>query len=224
MQYKVNGVLHSKITLDSEEASYMVYENTIPQSVRNKLLELLELDTSKIIEIPEGVALYKFYLDCGRMGDVEGAFVFNTELLKSFDGLHVYFGEILGKHSEIYFNLSLEEHCSLESEDPETIAEFIKANGQSTGYSPLDYFTELSAWEWARSWHSTNQIKYIDSPLINRQFEWVKFDVWEGYGSYSCPAIDGKFYFTNYDISVPSDVHKDMEVSDITTIMNMADW
>jgi len=49
--------------------------------------------------------LYKFMWDCGRMGDVEGIFAATDEVIQNAIGKRVYFGEILGKHSEIYGDL-----------------------------------------------------------------------------------------------------------------------
>ena len=47
--------------------------------------------------------LYSFNWDCGRMGDVDGLFVADEkEVAKVINlGTRIYFGEILGKHSEI---------------------------------------------------------------------------------------------------------------------------
>lgn len=49
--------------------------------------------------------LYKFYWDCGRQGDVEGLFFADEETVNKSIGSQVYFGEILGKHSEVYGTL-----------------------------------------------------------------------------------------------------------------------
>jgi hypothetical protein len=51
-------------------------------------------------------AIYEFRFDCGRMGALEGLFAVNDDGEKALRGLmasgeEVYFGEVLGKHSEI---------------------------------------------------------------------------------------------------------------------------
>ena len=46
--------------------------------------------------------LWKFHWDCGRAGDVEGLFIATEEEVENLIGSEVYFGEILGKHSEVY--------------------------------------------------------------------------------------------------------------------------
>lgn len=45
--------------------------------------------------------LWKFHWDCGRMGDVEGLFVWPEEEAEASIGSEVYLGEVLGKHSDI---------------------------------------------------------------------------------------------------------------------------
>ncbi|ADQ53308.1 hypothetical protein 65p300 [Aeromonas phage 65] len=45
--------------------------------------------------------LYRFYWDAGRGGSVEGLFVEDSEVVEKYIGSDVYFGEILGKHSEV---------------------------------------------------------------------------------------------------------------------------
>jgi len=45
--------------------------------------------------------LYKWSCDYGRMGCVEGLFAATQEQVDNLSGKTVYFGEILGKHSEV---------------------------------------------------------------------------------------------------------------------------
>jgi hypothetical protein len=54
----------------------------------------------------------KFYWDCGRMGCLRGKFVVNQDeydRLMGLVGKQIYFGEVLGKHSEIYGKLKAED-------------------------------------------------------------------------------------------------------------------
>jgi len=86
--------------------------------------------------------LYKFYWDCGRQGDVEGLFFANEENVKSAIGREVYFGEILGKHSEVYGTL---DKGDLEVIDlPNDVVELLigKLGSNLSGYNPLDYIEE----------------------------------------------------------------------------------
>jgi len=84
--------------------------------------------------------LYSFYWDCGRNGGVEGLFIADSELVESMIGKRVYFGEILGKHSEVYGDLETKDLTVL-SEDEEKI-KWLKELFQSvsiSGYNPLNY-------------------------------------------------------------------------------------
>lgn len=77
--------------------------------------------------------LYKFYWYCGRMGDVEGVFKAKKSFVESVIGNNVYFGEILGKHSDVYGTLG-EEDLEIISEDP-----IVVMNTPESGYNPLKY-------------------------------------------------------------------------------------
>jgi len=85
--------------------------------------------------------LYRFTRDFGRMGDLEGLFISTEQEVKSAIGKKVYFGEVLGKHSEVY--------CVLEDKDiaevpvlKSTVEDMEKHIGVSiSGYNPLDYIS-----------------------------------------------------------------------------------
>lgn len=88
--------------------------------------------------------LYSFYWDCGRMGELEGLFVADSdEITKTIDK-EIYFGEVLGKHSEISGTLE-EEDLVVLSEDQEKIEWLLSLLGGGrtiSGYNPLDYYEE----------------------------------------------------------------------------------
>jgi hypothetical protein len=88
-------------------------------------------------------ALYDFHWDCGRMGDVEGLFVADKETVQKYIGKDVYFGEILGKHSEVYGILG-QEDLTIVSEDQDKIEWLVEIMKGSTisGRNPLDYVEE----------------------------------------------------------------------------------
>ncbi len=86
--------------------------------------------------------LYKFYWDCGRMGNVKGLFVATPEEIEEAMGKQVYFGEILGKHSEIYGDLE-EDNLTVVSEDQDFIKKLVSLLGVSvSGYNPLEYLSD----------------------------------------------------------------------------------
>ena len=84
----------------------------------------------------------RFYWDCGRMGSVDGMFVTTKAALEAAYGKDVYFGEILGKHSDIYGTLD-ENDIEIVTEDQDFIEKFIEilGDGDISGYNPLSYLS-----------------------------------------------------------------------------------
>lgn len=84
--------------------------------------------------------LYKFNFDCGRMGELNGIFIADSKDVESVIGKEVYFGEVLGKHSDIYGTID-EGEIKLITDDPEVVS-LMEENNISTGFNPLDYVEE----------------------------------------------------------------------------------
>jgi len=85
--------------------------------------------------------IYKFNFDCGRSGSLEGTFIEDSEnvkILTSHEDIEVYFGEVLGKHSEVYGNIE-ETDIKLVSTDEQAIKIIEDLNILPSGYSPFDY-------------------------------------------------------------------------------------
>ena len=77
--------------------------------------------------------------DCGRMGNLEGVFIADTEDVEYLvnSKICVYFGEVLGKHSEI-------SGCVAESEikqitTDENVIKIVEEYGLNSGYNPFEY-------------------------------------------------------------------------------------
>lgn len=85
--------------------------------------------------------LYEFNWDCGRMGDLNGLFIADEADVAAIVGKEIYFGEVLGKHSEISGTLD-DEDLTVKSDDQDFITKFIEIMGEGTisGYNPLDYY------------------------------------------------------------------------------------
>lgn len=85
----------------------------------------------------EGV--YRMNLDCGRMGELEGTFTAtHQQIEKLTEGIfEVYFGEVLGKYSEVCGKIEPNE-IELLSSNPEVVEVFNKYNFGS-GYNPFEY-------------------------------------------------------------------------------------
>lgn len=83
--------------------------------------------------------LWKFYWNCGRSGEVEGLFVATEDEINNAIGKQVIFGEILGKHSEIFGDFGKEDIEKLDL-DFETVEKVSKILGKTwSGYNPLNY-------------------------------------------------------------------------------------
>lgn len=83
--------------------------------------------------------LCEFYWDCGRMGGLEGLFIIENETLEKMIGKYVYFGEVLGKHSNIEGTLEREDF-TIKSEDQEFIQKLEDLLGSDlSGYNPVYY-------------------------------------------------------------------------------------
>ena len=83
--------------------------------------------------------LWKFKWDCGRVGDIEGLFVATEGEIKDALDKDVYFGEVLGKHSEIY-GLLVENDVTKIDIDIDTVKRVTNVLGKTwSGYNPLEY-------------------------------------------------------------------------------------
>lgn len=88
----------------------------------------------------EKLGIYRFHWDCGRQGDLKGIFIASNKDVKSILGKDIYFGEILGKHSEVYGTIEEGEITLLT--DNEEAVKVARDFGLSSGYNPFDYIGE----------------------------------------------------------------------------------
>lgn len=86
--------------------------------------------------------IYKFEKDFGRRGGLDGIFVADSEHVQKAYGETAYFGEVLGKHSEVYCEVD-EDDLALISDDPSDVKVFDRL-GLSSGYNPLDYISDTN--------------------------------------------------------------------------------
>jgi hypothetical protein len=99
----------------------------------------------------EQLALYRFRFDCGRMGSLGGLFIARPSVVAALIGCEIYFGEVLGKHSEITGPVE-EGDLELLEVTQDTIDDLRKACGDGgfpdleymtiSGHNPLDYREE----------------------------------------------------------------------------------
>lgn len=76
--------------------------------------------------------LWSFYYDC-RYGEICGLFKATEEEVKELIGKEVYFGEVLGKHSEVYGSIEPSDIMLVSDEPLEVLLSF------ESGYNPLEY-------------------------------------------------------------------------------------
>lgn len=83
-------------------------------------------------------AVYKMSFDCGRQGILTSVFVAKKSHVRYLieNKIEVYFGEVLGKHSEIYGPID-ETGLKLITEDQKVI-DLIVDHDLQTGPNPLD--------------------------------------------------------------------------------------
>ena len=83
--------------------------------------------------------LWSFCWDCGRSGSLEGLFVATEKEVEEATGQEVYFGEALGKHSEVYGTIDEGDIFKVEI-SPEAVSEVSKHLGETwSGWNPLEY-------------------------------------------------------------------------------------
>mgnify|MGYP001247256071 CR=1 FL=1 len=87
--------------------------------------------------------LYRFSWSF-RGGDIESLFVATDKELEEALGKDVYFGEVLGKHSEIFGTLEKEDLTFL-SEDQSKISWLVETVGSKSicGLSPLEHLSDV---------------------------------------------------------------------------------
>ncbi len=85
--------------------------------------------------------IYEYGCDCGRMGVLDGIFVADDADVAKVIGKTLYFGEVLGKHSDITVNLE-ESELAVKSEDQDFIKKFIEimGNGTISGFNPVEQY------------------------------------------------------------------------------------
>lgn len=84
------------------------------------------------------LTLYKFHFDA-RHGNLYGLFIADDQKVQKLieDGDEVYFGEVCGKHSDVYGPIESIDITKVSS-DPEVLA-MVERNGLVFGYNPFDY-------------------------------------------------------------------------------------
>jgi len=86
------------------------------------------------------LGVYIFYKNFGRSGSLHGLFMADGSEVSSSFGKTAYFGEVLGKHSDVCCKLS-EGDIELITEEPSEVSMFDNLN-VCFGYNPLEYISD----------------------------------------------------------------------------------
>jgi len=86
--------------------------------------------------------IYRWSESFGRMGSLNGIFTAREDEVADFIGKHVYFGEVLGKYSDIECDLTAEQF-ELLTNDADFVEKF-KRFGLSTGTDPIQKLREAN--------------------------------------------------------------------------------
>lgn len=90
------------------------------------------------------MALFKFEWNCGRCGTLTGIFESDKETVAKLIGREVYFGEVLGKHSEVQGEIKQDEIRCL-TEDEDFILKAKELGLVPMGINPLEYLKDEDA-------------------------------------------------------------------------------
>lgn len=152
--------------LITDKSEKIIFEGTLIQFDDKFEIGVREIDVISFcrsndyklkIIYPKGV--YKFRLDCGRAGSLEGVFVEDTNRVKALieSNIEVYFGEVLGKHS--YISRTIESNDIEFISDSRTVVNLFEKNNLETGINPFDFSTV----------GGEDVVKAIDNYIKNKQ-------------------------------------------------------
>jgi hypothetical protein len=84
--------------------------------------------------------LWEFNWDCGRMGWLDSVFIATDDEIKNIIGKTVYFGEVLGKHSDIHGTIE-EGEITLITDNQEVVNILKNKLGKTiSGHNPIEYY------------------------------------------------------------------------------------
>lgn len=97
----------------------------------------------------EDIAIVRWYSDCGRMGALEGLIALNRDGIDLINHIidtktTVYFGEVLGKHSDVYGTLEAKEFTLLATDQKaQGVVEVMCGKFDTTGIQVISGFNPI---------------------------------------------------------------------------------
>ena len=103
------------------------------------LTNLIPPNSGVLKQINMKKGIYKLNFSCGRSGDLEGIFVSTKERVDKLvqSQIEVYFGEVMGKHSEVYGPID-EDEIILVTDDKKAV-EIVEKYYLHNGTNPFNY-------------------------------------------------------------------------------------
>lgn len=86
--------------------------------------------------------LWTWFIDCGRMGDLTGAFIATEEEVERALGYEIYLDEPLGKHSEINVELERDQFQDWEISEQSIGVLVDKLGTTLSGFNPVEIAEE----------------------------------------------------------------------------------
>jgi hypothetical protein len=83
----------------------------------------------------DDIAVWRYYEDFGRMGDLSGVFVAKGSDVAATRGREVHLGEVLGKHSDVSITIT-DDNLKLVTSDRHVVDIIIKYS-LATGVNPI---------------------------------------------------------------------------------------
>jgi hypothetical protein len=120
--------------------------------------------------------LVRFEIDYDRQGSVDGLFVTTKEQMEALSGVNINFGEILGKHSEVWIDdFNWTEFCTVLTDEQDKIEFLIDLLGWNiSGYDPSDYYniTESDEYYEGKESNDISECEYDESTELGSYRRW----------------------------------------------------
>ena len=87
------------------------------------------------------MGLYRFHWDCGRQGNLEGVFEATETEVASLTDKEIWFGEVLGKHSDVGGVIENDD-IDLLTSDQDFIDKAHEYDLIPSGFNPFHYLDE----------------------------------------------------------------------------------
>jgi hypothetical protein len=90
----------------------------------------------------EHTRMYRWETSFGRMGTLDGVFFDDCRLVQHLANVHVHFGEVLGKHSDIGYMFDPEDFEEIELDVATRTMLYNKLTQSVAGYNPIATYLE----------------------------------------------------------------------------------